>query len=299
MQYRAFPYVFVLGIMLGGTLIASRFSVSQFDPITYVGLRLTIASVCFFMIYGFRIRAHSHLRGHNLWIHGFMLGVFGTAIPMVAMVSALQYQSSGVAALLITVNPALTVVMAHFVLADERLNFKKSAGVLLALSGAMLMVLRGETGLPEIGRANPVGYGLILLALISWSGSTIYTRKYVRDKNSTDIMSVRMFIAAIVVMPISLVLVGLDFSQVNAQGFFALAYAALVGTFLGEWLNLYNIQQFGATTSAMTSYVLPIMASLGGVLLLGETITQGMLMGIILIFVGIYLISYRHTPVIS
>ena len=105
-----------------------------------------------------------------------------------------------------------------------------------------------------------------------------------------------MLFAAIFVMPLSLFLVGFDLGQVNAQGFFALAYAALIGTFLGEWLNLYNIQQFGATASAMVSYVIPIVASLGGVLLLGETITQGMLVGMGLIFVGIYLISYRQGP---
>lgn len=296
MHSRAIPYIFGLGLLLGGTLIASRFSVGQFDPSTYVGLRLTLSSVCFFLIYGLGIREFRNLRGRRLWKHGFMLGIFGTAIPMLAMVSSLQYQSSGVAALLITINPALTVVMAHFALADERLNFRKASGVFLALSGAMLVVLRGESGLPDIGRANPIGYGLVLLALLSWSGSTIYTRKYVRDMNSTDIMSVRMFFAAIFVMPLSLFLVGFDLSQVNAQGFFALAYAALIGTFLGEWLNLYNIQQFGATASAMVSYVIPIVASLGGVLLLGETITQGMLVGMVLIFVGIYLISYRQGP---
>jgi drug/metabolite transporter (DMT)-like permease len=216
---------------------------------------------------------------------------------MTAIVSSLQFQSSGLTAVLITTSPAITVLMAHFFLPDEPLTRRKGLGVLLALSGALLLVIRGESGLPDVSQASPIGYGLVLLAMLSASGSTIYARLYMQDLDALDVASVRMWVAAAVVMPLSLLLVGLDLDDVTSQGYMVLLYAALIGTFCGMMLAFYNIQRFGATASAMTAYVIPIVAGIAGVLLLGETITTFMAIGMALIIIGIALINERSKAV--
>ncbi|MCA9930204.1 MAG: DMT family transporter, partial [Anaerolineales bacterium] len=101
------------------------------------------------------------------------------------------------------------------------------------------------------------------------------------------------------VMPLSFLLVGFDLHAVTGQGYFALIYAALVGTFSGLLLAVYNIQRFGATAAAMTAYVIPIVAGLGGVLFLGERITAVMLVGMALIIGGIAILNQRtvHVPI--
>ena len=85
---------------------------------------------------------------------------------MTSIVSSLQFQSSGITAVLITTSPAITVIMAHFFLPDEPLTRRKSLGVLFALGGALLLAARGESGLPDVSRANPLGYLLVLLAMV-------------------------------------------------------------------------------------------------------------------------------------
>ncbi|UCG24424.1 MAG: DMT family transporter [Chloroflexota bacterium] len=292
MSPQALPYVVLLGILFGSTLIVSRFSVGQFNPLTYIGLRLSLAGLCHVLIYTLS-KARVWPRGRRLWKNAAVLGVFATAIPMTAIVSSLQFQSSGVTSVLLTTGPALTVLMAHFLLPDETLTRRKSLGVLLALAGAILLAVRGESGLPDIERANPLGYILVVGAMISASGSTIYARKFMRDLDTFDVASVRMWIAALVIMPLSLLLVGFDLSQVTSQGYAALVYAAMVGTFAGMMLAFYNIQRFGATASSVTAYVIPIVAMIGGVLILGETITSGMIVGMGLIIAGVALINQR------
>jgi len=47
------------------------------------------------------------------------------------------------------------------------LIWNKIAGVSLALNGALLLDLRGETRLPDVYKANPVGYILVPLAMIA------------------------------------------------------------------------------------------------------------------------------------
>jgi drug/metabolite transporter (DMT)-like permease len=78
---------------------------------------------------------------------------------------------------------------------------------------------------------------------------------------------------------------------VTLQGYTALFYAAVAGNFAGMFLAFYNVKRFGATAAAMTDYVIPVVAGLGGILLLGEQITRGMIGGMLLVAAGLTLIN--------
>ncbi len=291
MPIQAVPYIVLLGFFFGSTLIASRFGVGQFHPTTYIGLRMVLASLAHVVL--LLPRRHKWPTNPSLWRHAGLLGVLGTAIPMTCIVSSLQYQSSGITAVLLTSGPAITVLMAHFTLHDEPLTWRKSIGILFALGGALLLALRGESGLPDMRQGSPIGYGLVLVAMISGSAMTIYARKYMRHFDSMEVAGVRMFTAAVFIMPLSLLFVGFNLQNVDGQGYFALIYASLVGTFGGFILAFYNIKRFGATASAMTLYVVPVVAAIGGVFILGETITIGMLAGAALIVLGVALLNKK------
>lgn len=291
MDLQATPYILLLGFLFGSTLIASRFGVGQFSPTTYIWLRLLLSSLGHALIYALGIQGRRWPKDRGLWARAAVYGLIGTAIPMTSIVSSLQYQSSGVTSVLLTANPAITVIMAHFFLDDERLNLQKIAGVVLALGGAVLLAVRGESGLPGVTKASPIGYGLVFTAMTFGSAATVYARKYLRGYDSVDVASVRMLVATLIVMPLSLIFVGFDLGRVDVQGYFALGYAAIVGTFLGMLLQFYTIKRFGATAAVMALYVIPVFAGMGGVLLLGETITTGMLTGMALIAAGIALIT--------
>lgn len=296
MSAKSLPFITLLAIFFGTTLVASRFSVGQFAPLTYVGLRLLIASLCYVVIYAISSRRKLP-RDRRVWLHSPILGVFSTALPMTFIVSSLQYQSSGVTALLLTVGPAVTVIMAHFWLSDEKLTPRKTLGVGLAVGGAGLLVILGETGLPDVSRADPTGYFLVLTAMVIASAMTIYARKYMSDLDWFEVGSVRMWTAAIVMIPLSLLIAGFDLSNVNAQGYMALLYAALIGTFAGMMLAFYNVKRFGATAAAMTANLIPIVAIIGGALFLGETITTGMIFGMILILSGLAILNQREATI--
>ncbi|MCB8989168.1 MAG: DMT family transporter [Chloroflexota bacterium] len=294
MTIQALPYITLVGFFFGSTLIASRFSVGQFAPSTYVGLRLTLAGLGHLAVYAVARDRFRWPKDKRVWRHAALLGVLGTAVPMTAIVTSLQYLSSGIASVLVTTNPALTVLMAHFLLSDERLTTRKAMGVGLALAGAAVLALSGESGLPDVNAANPIGYILMFIAMIAGSGMTIYARKYMNDMDAFDVASIRMVVAALAVMPLSVLWVGLDLQAVTGQGYFALSYAALIGTFAGMLLAFYNIQRFGATAAAMTSYIVPMVAVVGGSLFLSEQITPVMLVGMALIAAGIAILNQRQ-----
>ena len=242
MTLRALPYIILLGFFWGSTLIASRFSLGQYEATTYVGVRLIIAAIAHLIVYTLMKRPLP--RDRQLWKYASIYGVFVTALSMTLIILGLQYLSSGVASILLTTSPAITVLAAHFLLPDEPLTQRKALGVAVALSGTILLAIRGETGLGDLS-GNSWGYIFVLASVTIGSLGVIYARRYLKSYDSFDVASIRMITAACTVLPISIIFVGFDMSAVTNVGYGALIYAALVGTFSGMMLSFYNINISG------------------------------------------------------
>lgn len=296
MNSHALSYIVLTGFLLGTNVIAARFGINQFEPIAFVGLRMVIAGLAFLTLYIFHQR-HRWPTNPYLWGHATVLGIFGNVVPLVTIVSAMQYQSSGITAILITLSPAFTVLLAHFFFADEPLTRIKGIGVFLAMSGALLLVVRGENGLPDVTKASPLGYGLTAISLICFSGVTIYMRKFMRGFDSFSVTSIQIFVGALIVFPLALLLTDTDWQGISQTTYMVVLYTGLVGTFGGYMLFFFCVKYFGASRAATVDYIAPIVATLGGVLLLGEEITLGMWVSIAIIALGIVLINYRERSV--
>jgi drug/metabolite transporter (DMT)-like permease len=294
LNLQSIPYILLEGILIGTNIIASSFAIRQFHPLTFIGLRLAIASlICttFHLCKG--SGGKTIFRDSRLWFHTSVLGILGTAFPMWAFVSSLQYLSSGVTSALITITPVFTLLLAHFLLPDEQMTRKKNLGVAFAFGGGLLLALRRESGLADGQQVNSIGYILVSIVIIIAGCRTIYAQRFMRTLDTFDVASVRLLTATVVILPISIRMVGIDLHAVDGWGYFALVYSAIVGTFLGLFVDFYIIKHFGATASAMTAYVIPVVASLGGVLLLGEQITIWITVGMALILLGITLTISR------
>jgi drug/metabolite transporter (DMT)-like permease len=286
--------VSLLALIFGSTLIVSRFSVGQYAPLTYVSLRLLLAGLCHILVYA--VSSGRVLpRDRKIWKYVPFYGIVGTALSMSLIVGSLQYQSSGITSLLLTSTPAFTVILAHFFLPDERLNGRKALGVGLAISGAAALIALGENGLPDVEQANPLGYVLAIGGILAASISMVYARRYMRAFDPFDVASVRMWTAAGSLLPVAYLLTSLDMSQVDSRGYQALLYAGIIGTFGGMQLEFRIVQRFGATATAITANLIPIVALFGGWLFLDEQITAGMILAMVVIVAGVMIIT-RNEP---
>ena len=287
---RALPYILLLGTIWGGNLTVSRLGVGQFDIFSFVSLRALIAMAFFVLLYAFN-RKRRWPRGRRIWLQGLMLGTIGTAFPMLSILGSLQFQSSGITSLLITTAPAITVLIAHFFIPAERLNWTKGLGVLTAMAGALLIILRGETSLPDVSQANPIGYLMVFGGVTAEGFMAAYTRLHMSDTDPFDITAIRMLIVVIFVVPLTLLFRPPDFSAVTPGGVVSLFYSAIVGGLIAQILSFFLSSRFGPTAFSLTSFVIPVVAAIFGVILLGETITAGMLMGTALILSGITILN--------
>lgn len=281
-----FPSVLMTGVLLGSTLVVTRFSLGQLDTQTYVALRLGGGTLLFLIGYlVFRLRPWP--RDPGLWLRAGIYGLIGTALTMTGFTQSLRYQSSGVTSLLTTLSPVETALLAHFFLKGERLTRQRLAGGLIAFAGAGLLLLRGESGLADLAQADWRGYAWALVGVTSNSAGLVYARRWLNNEDPYAVTSIRILTGALVIGLLAALTTGYDLSAVRPSGLLAVLYAAAAGTFLAFLLYLTVVQRFGATVASQAEYIVPLIASGLGVVFLGERITPTMLLGMAVIFAGL------------
>jgi len=290
MNYQALFAILFLGMLWGTSVMSTRYLVNMVHPFTFAALRFSGAALLYLLVYLFRIGGRRFPTDRNLWKFGMLMGLIGDAASLVLYATSVSYLSSGVAATLASLFPVMTVLFAHFFLPDEKLSLRKGLGVAISLAGVVLMAMLGESGLPDVARANPLGY------LLGFSGAalgglmTVYARRRMASYDAFSLTSVRFFTSASASLVFSALTVGLNMSRLTTQGYLVLGYASFV-FFIGFFLGFIVLQKFGATANALADYVTPIAATIGGALLFGEEVTPGMLAGMGMIATGLILIN--------
>jgi drug/metabolite transporter (DMT)-like permease len=287
---KALPYIILLGFLFGTNMVAARFSLGQFDPNTFNSFRLIIVTICFVLIYAANPQKQ-WARDRRLWLNAGLWGIIGLAFPMTAFITSLKYLSSGVASLLVTLNAPATVLMAQVFLADEQLTKRKIIGILVAFSGAALILIRGESGLVEFGRADWRGYTLVGAGILGAAGGLIYARRFLQGSDNIDVVAIRMVASALVLIPYTFLMGGFDLSNIRTSGILVLIFAAIFSTLLTFLLEFYIVNRFGASSASQSSYVIPVVATTLGALLLGEQVTLTIILGMIAIFIGLRLLN--------
>ncbi len=291
MHTKAFPYIGMLSLFWGTNIVASRFGIGEFDPLFFIALRLTIATL-FFMPFLY-LTGRRLPRETAVWRSAAISGILGVSVPMSTFILSLQYQSSGVTSIFITLTPVLMVIAAHFFLADEKLTRSKGMGVALALMGTIFLAVRGDSGLADVTRASPLGFGLIMIGLTSETVNAMYVRRRMTGMDPITVTGIRLGVGAVMLLVISLLVADISLADITPAGYFSLGYASLIGALGGQFLAFYVMRRFGATTFSLTAYLIPVVAVIVGVLVLDEIVTWGMLVGVLLIGGGIFLINWQ------
>lgn len=199
------------------------------------------------------------------------------ATPWVLLSDAERHLSSSLSGLLIAAVPFVGVLIAWLTRSDERADRLQLAGLGVGLVGVALLV-----GL-DFGRIQVAALIELLVVVVCYAvGPVIMSRS----------------LAALPSIPVAcsaLLLVGAGYlpyavlrppTHVAATGWWSVAVLAVVCTALAFVLFFALVASIGPARSTVITYVNPAVAVACGVLLLGEDLTVGMVIGFPLILAG-------------
>ena len=200
--------------------------------------------------------------------------------------------ASGLASILNATMPIFTVLVAHFLTADEKLTKNRAVGILTGLAGVIVLI--GPQKLANLGE-DVVPQLAILAAAISYAFAGIWGRRFKRmgvpplataAGQVTASSCLLLPIALLVDQPWTLPTPGL-----GAIG--AVVGLALLSTALAYVVFFRVLASAGAVNLSLVTLLIPPSAILLGVFFLDERLELGDLAGMALIGVGLIAIDGR------
>ena len=292
-----FTYCSLLLTMLlwGGTFIAGRLLAAEaMAPAGAAFLRFAIASLA--MLVAVRLlEGPLRLPPPRLWLPLFLLGLTGVFAYNVFFFNGLQYISAGRASLIVAGTPLVITIFAAIFL-GERLTLIKASGVLLSLTGAVIVIGNGNPAAlfhGEFGRGEQALLGCVL----SWSAYSLIGRQVLRTLAPLTAVCYSALIGTLLLAIPAMgtgILARLD--AISPLSWLSLTYLGLGGTALAFSLYYIAIKKIGAARAGIFINLVPVFALILAWLLLHETIKAAVLAGGVLVLAGVSLANFQRPP---
>ncbi|MEM7620249.1 MAG: DMT family transporter [Pseudomonadota bacterium] len=201
-------------------------------------------------------------------------------------INALILQTSG---------PALIMIGA-FATFGERVSYIQFIGLLIALPGVLIIILKGELTVLSQMSLN-TGDIWIFVAMVSWTIYTILLR-FRPQIHAFSLASVTFGIGALFVTPFFLgeMLYG-HVITFDTTTLLSVAYVAIFPSTLAYIFYNRGVELIGPNQAGAFLYIVPLFGAVLAILLLGETLQTYHLWGFLIIFIGVWMISHHKNKV--
>ncbi len=290
-RYRDFLYLRLVLTMFfwGGTFVAGRLLAAEVSPYTAAASRFVLASAILLFITCSR---EGGLPGLNLrqWWAMLLLGLSGIFAYNLFFFKGLQTVEAGRGAMITASIPAVVTVLA-VIFFGERFSRLKILGIVLAISGALIVISHGR---PWTVFQGTVGRGELFMAgcVLSWAVYSLVGKVMLAHISPLVAVTYSCTIGAVLLSVLAVFNNGLqEVAQLSMSGSIAIVYLALFGTAIGFSWFYEGVQAFGAARASLFVNLVPVNGVLLGILLLGEKPDVSLCTGGILVLIGLFLIN--------
>lgn len=288
------PYVLLLlaTIFWSGNNIVARVTVQEVPPFSLTFWRVTLALLILapFALPGV-FRQWPVIKRH--WKMITFLGLMGVPTFNLFLNSAVQFTTAVNASLINGGTPALTVLLA-WVIYREGFGWRMLTGMLIAFGGITAIVIQGDLGVLRAFSFNP-GDLLMLPAIVSWAVYTLALRHKPTGLDGLPFLMMMMVVSMPVLAAFYAIdLVGGRTFALTTNNAISIGYIALFPALLAFAFWNRGIAAVGAARGVQLQYLMPVWGALGGVFFLTEPFQRYHLVGIVLIFVGVFLATRRR-----
>lgn len=275
-----------VSVAWGLAFVLIKFAEETISPLTVQAVRATIGFLSLLIL---SIVLRRDLRGHaRHWFAFLVFAVLGVSYLWIVTGLGEEYISAGLTSVLVSVTPMVTFIITVFILRNEAFSFSGLTGLIVGVVGLVLV----------IGINNILGGGSTLTGvLLIVSGFSVFAVNGIlapRLARGTDPIVATTYYTgfSIFVMWVFAFLFEKpfqsDFNTENILAEFVMGIFCFASAFV---VYYWLLNRAGAFFSSLTFYLLPIMGTVGGYLILNEKINATQFLGIIIVLIGVYLIN--------
>lgn len=264
----------------GSAFLCNALALETFAPVAIAGWRISLA--CIVILITCRLQGLTLPRDARSWWLLTGIGWLNSAIPFSLIGWGQQSVDAATTGILLAASPFATLLLSHFLSADDRFSAGKLVGLLMGFVGVMLLIGR-EVSL-DPGQAG--GMLAIVAAACCYSLSAILIR-HLSGLGSLQVVAGSSLCSAALLVPILLLRYPPWEQAVSTRSLAALAFLALGPTAVAYVLRTRIVQNNGAVFMSNAGYLIPLFAVLWAWLFLGITPGWHAWIAMLFIFAGI------------
>jgi len=205
-----------------------------------------------------------------------------------------QTVPSGVAAIMQSLVPIVTSLWAFGLLPEERVSATGAVGILLGFLGVGLIVRPDPANL--LG-SDVIGRVLVFLQVASVALGGVLVQRAKPTLGNAALSGWSMVVGAIVLHATSLAL-GESFALLtSASAVAAVAYLGVFATAIAFFIYFTLLEVRGALETSLVAYLVPVVATVVGVVVLDEEITALTVVGFLVVFAGFLVLGGGPSPI--
>lgn len=272
----------------GGNPVAIKWGLEVFPPFWSGFVRFAIGTAC--------VAVWAYAQQESLWPER----TDWPALVTVSLLFSAQIwtmnvgyggTSGSLGALLMALNPIFAVLMARFFIQDDRLSWRRAAGLACAFTGTAV-VLSPEThdGARELTRlANwIVGFSAFLLG-----ARLMYSARIIRQQGETRVMFWMMCLSLPVFAGGGALFETIAWDNMNWRPISGLIYQGIAIAGIAFTVNSYLMRKYSPSVVVSFNFVSPVVGVLLSIWLLNEPLGTALVLGMGLVAIGLTLIARR------
>ncbi len=290
MTARDWLLLWVLSVLWGGAFFFAAVAVKEVPPLTLVLCRVGIAALILFVFIKFK--GEQIPLGWSFLSIFMMMGFFNNLIPFSLLFWAQTAIPSGLASILNATTPIFSIVVAHFLLSDEKMAANKIAGAVLGFAG--VAVLFGGDALSGVS-ISTLGILACLGAALSYGFASVFGRRY-RTLGITPSIGALGQLSATTIMMIPIVMFfdqPWTLTMPGTEAIGAIVSLAVASTALAYLIYFRVLESAGAVNAALVTLLVPLTAIFLGTVFLDEELAVRHYFGMALILVGLIAVDGR------
>ena len=282
----------LLSLSWGSSYLFIKIGVETLPPLSLVAWRLAVGLAVLAVVV---VVTRTPLpRDFRTLGHLAVLGAVNIAMPFWLIGWAELHISSGLTGILQSVSPFFTLVLAASFVHDEHITRGRVAGIAIGFLGIFVL---SAPNLAEAGTAagaeRLLGELAVVFASLAYGSGNTYARRALRETRPLVLATGQVAWALLMVIPLALLVDGGISLPRVPEAFLAVGWLGAIGTGFAYLVFFRLLTRWGPTRASLVAYLLPVVAVVLGVVVLGEAVDATFLAGAILIVAGIWVVNRR------
>lgn len=282
-------FVFItLGLIWSSSFLWIKIGVQEIGPMALVAFRMLFGAITAVAI-GIYQKVEWP-RDWKTWGIFAVLGPTSLAIPVFLISWGEQTIDSAVASILNATVPLFTIVIANYLLRDDKMTAQKVIGLLVGFAGVVVLLSKD---LLVSAHNSVLGQAAVIVASIFYAGSAVYARKLTQHvagvaRGAMPIITAGLFmwvIGPIAEKPFLIPHLSLTW--------IAVLWLGILGSGLAFILFYYLLHEIGPTRTSLVTYLFPVGGVILGVIFLDEHLSWQLLAGSFLIIASLAVVNWQ------